>query len=68
MANLLQKLDFPDRAFLLPLLMLTLYLDHIRVKLEQNRMVGTIQNFVFFHKKLSTIFNKVSMPFRKTFL
>ena len=27
------------------------YLDHMLVKFEQNRMVGTIQNFVLFGKK-----------------
>ena len=36
------------------------YLDHMLVKFEQNRMVGTIQNFAFFDKVLT--------PFWKTLL
>ena len=28
------------------------YFDHMLVKFEQNRMVGTIQNFEVFHKKI----------------
>ena len=51
------KIDFPIGHFMLPLLMLTFgslkflhklidkYLDHMLVKIEQNRMVRTIQNF-----------------------
>ena len=39
------------------------YLNHMLVKFEQNRMVQTIQNFELFDKKLSTIFDKVLMPF-----
>ena len=35
------------------------YLDHMLVKLEQNRMVGTIQNVELFDKKWLTIFDKV---------
>ena len=44
------------------------YLDHMLAKLEQNRMVRNIQNFVVFDKKWSTIFDKVLTPFWKTFL
>ena len=36
------------------------YLDHILVKFEQNRAVGTINNFVLFNKKWLTIFLSVS--------
>ena len=38
------------------------------VKIEQNRMVRTIQNFELFDKKWLTIFDKVLMPFWKIFL
>ena len=44
------------------------YLDHMMVKFEQNNMVQNIQNFELFDKKWFTIFDKVSMPFWKTFL
>ena len=43
------------------------YLDHMRVQLEHNRMVQTLQNFVLFDKKWLTIFDKVLTPFWKTF-
>ena len=35
------------------------YLDHMLVKIEQNRMVGTVQIFQLFDKKWLTIFGKV---------
>ena len=41
------------------------YLDHMRVKFEQNRMVRTIQNF---DKKWLKFFDNVLTPFWKTFL
>ena len=46
------------------------YLDHMLVKFEQNRMVWTthMHNFVLFDKKWLTIFDRVLMPFWKTFL
>ena len=44
------------------------YLSHMLVKFEQNRMVWTIQNFELFDKKWLTSFDKVLMPFWKTFL
>ena len=44
------------------------FLDHMLVKFEQNRMVQTIQNFVFFDKKWLKFFDKVLTPFWKTFL
>ena len=44
------------------------YLDHVLVKIEQNRMVRTIQIFELFDQKWLTIFYKVLMPFWKTFL
>ena len=46
------------------------YLDHmlVTVKIKQNRMVQTIQNFVLFDKKWLTIFDKVLTPFWKKFL
>ena len=44
------------------------YLDYMLVKFEQNRMVGIIQNFVFFDKKWLKIFDKVLTPLWKTFL
>ena len=44
------------------------FLDHMLVKFEENPMVRTIQNFVLFDKKWLTIFDKVLMPFWKTFL
>ena len=66
---------------MLPLLLLTLealfhylhtlfnkYLDHLVVKFEQNRTVLDIHNFELFWQKWLTIFEKVLMPFRKTFL
>ena len=79
MANLLQKL-FSDRAFYVRIADVDIeilkslhtlfdkYLDHMRVKFEQNCTVLTIQNFVLFDKKLLTIFDKVLMPFWKTLL
>ena len=58
------KLDFLIGHFMLPLLadadigrlkslhaLFGKYLDHMLVNLEQNRMVRTIQNAVFFDKK-----------------
>ena len=55
------KIDFPIGHFMLPLLhtLFDKYLDHMLVKFEQNRMVWTIQNFVLFDKKWSTIFDSV---------
>ena len=44
------------------------YLDHVLVKIEQNRMVRTIQIFELFDQKWLTIFYKVLTPFWKTFL
>ena len=44
------------------------YLDHTLVKFEQNHVVRTIQDFELFDKKWLTIFDKVLMPFWKTFL
>ena len=44
------------------------YLDHMLVKIEQNRTVRTVQNFDLFDKKWLTIFEKVLTPFWKTFL
>ena len=44
------------------------YLDHVLVKIEQNRMVRNIQIFKLFDKKWLTIFYKVLTPFWKTFL
>ena len=44
------------------------YLDHVLVKFEQNRVVRTIQNFMFFDKKWLMIFDKVLTPFWKMFL
>ena len=38
------------------------------VEFEQNRMVGTVQNFELFDKKWLTIFDKLLTPFWKTFL
>ena len=43
------------------------YLDML-VKIEQNRMVRTIQIFELFDQKWLTIFYKVLTPFWKTFL
>ena len=37
-------------------------------KFDQNFMVQTVQNFGLFDKKWLTIFDKVLMPFYKTFL
>ena len=44
------------------------YLDHVLMKIEQNRMVRTIQIFELFDQKWLTIFYKVLTPFWKTFL
>ena len=44
------------------------YLDHVLVKIEQNRMVRTIQIFELFDQKWLTIFYKVLTHFWKTFL
>ena len=44
-----------------------MYLDHMLVKFEPNRMVRTIQNFELFDQKWLTIFDKVLTPFWKTF-
>ena len=43
------------------------YLDHMLVKFDQNRMVGTVQNFDLFDKKWLTIFDKGLMPFWRCF-
>ena len=81
MANLLQKLIFrldilfyvtfsdTDIGSLKSLhTLFDKYLDHMLVKFEQNRMVGTIQKFELFDKTWLTIFDKVLTPFWKTFL
>ena len=44
------------------------YLDNMLVKIEQNRMVRTIQIFELFDQKWLTICYKVLTPFWKTFL
>ena len=73
------KIDFPMGCVMLPLLihiesqkslhtLFGKYLDHTLVKFEQNRMVRTKQNFVFFDTKRLTIFDKVLTPFWETFL
>ena len=48
-----------------------MYLDHMLVKFEQNRMVRNIQNFELFDKNpcfFKTIFDKALTPFWKMFL
>ena len=49
-----------------------MYLDHMLVEFEQNRIVGTVQNFVpsyiKWRVKWLTIFDKLLTPFCKTFL
>ena len=43
------------------------YLDHMLVEFEQNSMFQNIQIFWLFDKNWLTIFDKVLMPFWKTF-
>ena len=77
--NLLQK-SFSNQTFYVTItnadmgslkLLYTLfdkYFDHMLGKCEQNRMVRNIQNFEVYCKIWLTIFEKVLMPFWKTFL
>ena len=79
MANLLQKLIFYQAFYVTTAdadignlkslhILFDKHLDHMLAKFEQNRIVRTIQNLVFFDKKWLTIFDKVLTPFWKTFL